>query len=46
MRAALLVLAVALLLATCGGDDKPDPDGPTGVDCVWDQSDWDGCDWQ
>jgi hypothetical protein len=46
VRALLTILAAALLWATCGGDDVRDPDEPTGVECVWDQGEWDRCDWQ
>ena len=46
VKALLTALTVALLWATCGGDDAPDPEEPTGVECVWDQGEWDGCDWR
>lgn len=46
MRLVSVILAAALLWATCGGDNQPDPDEPTGVECTWDDGDWDQCDWQ
>ncbi|MBA2542422.1 MAG: hypothetical protein H0V17_22465 [Deltaproteobacteria bacterium] len=39
----LAAMIAAATLVTCGKVKGNTPDGPVGDDCVWDQSQWDGC---